>query len=116
MQINAPRRLARGTFCHLSFCGTAIVTQRPQGAIFTVRLPCHTQRPAMEHHAVAEVVGLLRGNDTAQLLLHLQGILAAVGDAQPPGDADAVGVADIAILAVNVAQDQVGGLAPHTGQ
>ena len=70
----------------------------------------------MEHHAVAEVVGLLRGNDTAQLLLHLQGILAAVGKTQTAGDADAVGVAHIAVGAVDIAQDQVGGLAAYAGQ
>ena len=27
-----------------------------------------------------------------------------------------VGIADIAVLSVDIAQDQIGGLAPHTGQ
>ena len=57
---------------------------------------------------MAEVVGLLWRDDLPQLLLYLQGVLAAVGDAQPSGDADAVGVADVALLAVDVAQNQVG--------
>ena len=65
---------------------------------------------------MAEVVGLLRGNDLPQLQLHLQRVLAAVRQSQPSGDADAVGVADIAVLSVDIAQDQIGGLAPHTGQ
>ena len=65
---------------------------------------------------MAEVVGFLRGNDPAQLLLHLQGILAAVGDAQPSGNADAVGVADVALLSVDITQDEVSGLAAHAGQ
>ena len=65
---------------------------------------------------MAEVIGLLRWNDLPQLLLHLQRVLAAVRQSQPPGDADAVGVADIAVLSVDIAQDQIGGLAPHTGQ
>ena len=41
---------------------------------------------------MAEVVGLLRGQDFAQLLFHLGWIFGAVGQPQPPGDADAVGV------------------------
>ena len=65
---------------------------------------------------MAEVIGLLRWNDLPQLLLHLQRVLAAVRQSQPPGDADAVGVADVAVLSVDIAQDQIGGLAPHTGQ
>ena len=69
----------------------------------------------MEHHAVAEVVGLLWRDDFPQLLFYLQGVLAAVGDAQPSGDADSVGVADVALLAVDVAQNQVGRLAAHAG-
>ena len=65
---------------------------------------------------MAEVVGLLRWNDLPQLLLHLQWVLAAVRQSQPSGDADAVGVADIAVLSVDIAQDQVGCFPPHTGQ
>ena len=65
---------------------------------------------------MAEVIGLLRWNDLSQLLLHLQRVLAAVRQSQPSGDADAVGVADIAVLSVDIAQDQVGCFPPHTGQ
>lgn len=70
----------------------------------------------MEHHTVAEVVGFLRRDGTAQLLFHLEGVFASVGDAQPSGDADAVGVADVALLPVDVAQNEIGGLAAHAGQ
>ena len=70
----------------------------------------------MQHHAVTEVVGLLRRDDPAELLLHLERVLVSIGDAQPSCDADAVGVADIALLPIDIAQHQIGGLAPHTGQ
>ena len=65
---------------------------------------------------MAEVIGLLRWNDLPQLLLHLQWVLAAVRQSQPSGDADAVGVADVAVPAINIAQDQVGCFPPYTGQ
>lgn len=82
------------------------------------RSPASVPYTARGHGApsVAEVVGLLRGNDLSQLLLHLQRVLAAVRQSQPSGDADAVGIADVAVLSVDIAQDQIGGLAPHTGQ
>ena len=70
----------------------------------------------MEHHPVAEIAGLLRRDAGPQLLLHLQGVLGPVRQPQQAGDPDAVGVADVARLAVHVPQDQVGGLAAHAGQ
>ena len=66
---------------------------------------------------MAEVVGLLRGQHPAQLLLHLSRVLGAVGQAQQPGDADAVGVRHHHPgHVIHVAQDQVGRLPPHPGQ
>ena len=62
-----------------------------------------TYGPAVEDHTVAEVAGFFRGQAGTQLLFHPQGVLAAVGEPQAAGDADAVGVADIALLAVNIA-------------
>ena len=65
---------------------------------------------------MAEVVGLLRGDARSELHLHLQRVLAAVGDAQKARDADTVGVADVPFLAVHVPQNQVGSLPPHAGE
>ena len=52
-----------------------------------------------EDHAVAEVAGFLGRDALAQLPFYLERVLGAVRDAQTSGDADAVGVADIALLA-----------------
>ena len=65
---------------------------------------------------MAEIAGLLRRDAGPQLLLHLQGVLGPVRQPQQAGDPDAVGVADVARLAVHVPQDQVGGFAAHAGQ
>ena len=61
---------------------------------------------------MAEVVGLLRRDALPQLPLYLQRVLAAVGKAKTAGDADAVGVADISLLPVDIPQNEVGGLTP----
>ena len=66
---------------------------------------------------MAEVVGLLRGQDRPQLGLHFAGVLGTVGEAQQAGDADAVGVRHHhAGGVVHVPQDEVGGLPPHAGE
>ena len=79
------------------------IAQVPQGAAAAVGPSGHAHGPAVKHHPVAEIAGLLRRDAPAQLLLHLHRVPAAVGKAQPPGDADAVGVADVARLTVYVA-------------
>ena len=66
-----------------------IVAPGPQGAALTAGPPGHAHRPAVEDHPVAEIVGLLGGQDLPQLLLHLGRVLGAVGEAQQAGDADA---------------------------
>jgi len=65
---------------------------------------------------VTKIIGLLRRDTVAQLHFHLQGILAAVCDAQQPCDTNAMGITDITLFAVDVAKDQIGGLAAYTGQ
>ena len=65
---------------------------------------------------MAEVGALLRRQDGPELPLHLQGVLGAVCDPQPPCDADAVGVADVGGLVINVPQDEVRRLPSHAGQ
>ena len=65
---------------------------------------------------MAEVARFLRREYLTQLLFHTQRVLAAIGETQSPRDADAVRVADVGGLAVNVAEDEVRRLAPDAGQ
>ena len=66
---------------------------------------------------MAEVVGLLRRQNGPELLLHLDRVLGAIGEAQQTGDADAVGVGHHhAGGVVHVSQNKIGRLAAHSGQ
>lgn len=65
-----------------------------QVALLTVRYPRRTHRPAVECQPVAEAVAFLRWQHLLQLSFHLAWILGAVGEAQPSGNADTVGVCD----------------------
>ena len=94
----------------------AMVAPETEGAVFTVGTPCHAYGPSMQNHSMAEVVAFLGGDALAKLLFHLEGVLAAVRDTQKSGDSDAVGVADIALFTVYIAEDQIGGLSAYTGQ
>ena len=98
---NAPRRTDAEQGRSLFFPGGGLgrVAVLGQGAALAPGGPGGAGVPAEEDQPVAEVVGLLGRDALAQLPLHLEGILGPIGDAQPPGDADAVGVADIALLA-----------------
>ena len=69
-----------------------MVAPGPQGTALALGAAGDTHRPAVEDHAVAEVVGLLGRQDGPELLLHLGRVLGAVGEAQQAGNADAVGV------------------------
>ena len=94
-----------------------MVAPGPQGTLRALGAAGDTHRPAVEDHAVAEVVGLLRGEYGPQLLFHLGGVLGTVGKAQQAGDADTVGVGHHhAGGVVHVPQNQVGGLPPHAGE
>ncbi len=97
--------------------GFGVFAPGGEGAVPAHGLSGGAHRPTVEHHPMAEVVGLLRRQDLAQLLLHLGRVLCAVGEAQPAGDADAVGVCHHhAGGAVHIPQNQVGRLAAHSGQ
>ena len=86
-----------------------------QGAFLAFGLSCGADLPAEEDDPVAEVVALLRGEDQPQLALHLFRVLA-LRQAQAAADADAVGVADDgAGLFMDIAQQEVRGLAPDAG-
>ena len=65
---------------------------------------------------MAEVARFLRREYLTQLLFHTQRVLAAIGETQSPRDADAVRVADVGGLAVNVTEDQIRRLASDAGQ
>ena len=65
---------------------------------------------------MAEIRGFFGGQCHAQLPFHLQRIGAAVRNTEAARDADTVGIADIGRLVVDIAEDEVGGLAAHAGQ
>ena len=95
--------------------GIKLLTVHGQRAFAAFGVPGGTAVPAEEDDAVAEVGAFLRGEDLPQLLFHLFGFLA-LAQAQSAADADAVGVADDgAGDAVEVAQQEIGGLAAHAG-
>lgn len=52
----------------------------------------------------------------AQLALYLDRVLASVCNSQASGDADAVRIADIGGLMVDIAQDQIGGFSTYARQ
>ena len=61
--------------------------------------------PTEENHAVTKIRGFLGRQALAQLTLHLKGVLAAVGNAQAAGDADAVGIADVGRLVIDIPEN-----------
>ncbi len=76
-----------------------------------------THIPAKLYDAVAEGTLLLRLDQRGQNFLYPGRILeGAVIKAQPPADADAVGVADHPRLSVYVTQQEIGDLPPYPGQ
>ena len=98
------------------FCWGSRVAEVAQRAAFALRGAGRADGTAVQHHPVAEIVRFLRRQTPAQLLLNLHGVLAAVRNAEPPRDADTVRVADIALLPVDVAEDEVGGFSSDTRQ
>ena len=70
----------------------------------------------MQHKAVAEIRGFFGWDDLAQRVFHLDRVLDIFDKAQPVGQPDAVGIGDDGGLPIDVAQDQVGGLAADAGQ
>ena len=90
-------------------------SRRAAGAV-AVRLAGGAAVAAEEHHAVAEIARLLRREDGAQLLFHAQRVLTAVGETETARDADAVRVADVCGLVIDVAENEVRGLAPDAGE
>ena len=98
------------------FCWGSRVAEVAQRAAFALRGAGRADGTAVQHHPVAEIVRFLRRQTPAQLLLNLHGVLAAVRNAEPPRDADTVRVADIALLPVDVTEDEVGGFSSDTRQ
>ena len=87
-----------------------------QGTYCTLRRTGAADISAKQHHPVTEIGGFFRRKYLTQLAFYLKGILASVSHAQPSGDADAVGVADISRLMIDVTQNQIGGFAADAGE
>lgn len=64
---------------------------------------------------MAEIAAFLWWNLFAELHLYLEGVLART-QPQLAADADAVGVTDIALLAVDISQKKISGLTAHAGE
>ena len=103
--------------CRIVHIGSCISADIPQAAPFTGRCrPRRADLTPVQHEPVAEGTGFLRGDHLPKLPLDLERVFAAVGESEPSGDADAVGVTDIGFFSVDIAQDQVCGFAADTGK
>ena len=69
----------------------------------------------MKHQTVAKIVGFLRRQQSAQIILYLNGDFA-FRQAKPPADADAVGIRYHSRFVVNVADHKVRGFPSNAGQ
>ena len=86
-----------------------------QGTIAAFGAPGSAGIPSELHKTVAEVIGLFRRQNFAQLVLHLFRLLRC-GDAKTVGNPDAVGIADHAAgLLIQVAQQKIGCFPAYTG-
>lgn len=65
---------------------------------------------------MTKIGGFLRRKNLTKLTLYLKRILAAVGDAQPSRNTDAVGIADVSRLVKNITENEIRGFSPDAGQ
>ena len=76
--------VAEFSFCNGSFfslgSGATGFAEGGQCTILAVRFPGHANRSTVQNQTMAEIIGFFRGEDFAQLLLYLTGILGAVGE------------------------------------
>ena len=95
--------------------GIKLLTMHGQGALAAFGIAGGAAVPAKEDDAVAEVGAFLRGEDLAQLLFHLFGLLA-LAQAQTAADSDAVGIADdTAGNTVEITQQKIRCFSTNTG-
>ena len=91
------------------------MAEHGQGTFPTFGVPGGAAVTSEEYDPVTEIAAFLRRKDRPELLLHLFRLLA-LGKPQSSADPDAVGVADYAARnTVQVAQQEIGSLASHTG-
>ena len=87
-----------------------------QGTFAALGTPIGAALPTEQHDAVTEVGAFFRGENGAELPFHLLRLFS-LGQTQATADANAVGVTDhTAGYGVQIAQQQIGGLATHTGE
>lgn len=79
-------------------------------------LPRHTDRPAMQNEAVAQIISFLRRHDLPKLPLYFGGLLNTVHQADQVAQTNAVSIRNYGRLAENVTHDQIRALSAHTGE
>ena len=95
----------------------AAMAQIAQRAFLAFRGACRADLATEPNNAMAKITLLCGLDQRNQCALHLDGVLAIGGhEAEPPADADAVGVCDDGGLFVNVAQQQIGDLPTDAGE
>ena len=78
--------------------------------------PRHTDRPAMQYEAVAQVISFLRRHDLPELPLYFGRLFDAVHQADQVAQADAVSICNYGRFPENIAHDQVRALSAHAGK
>ena len=110
---NRPQSCLRAG-CERSFTGKASAVGR-EAAAPALRAAGDADGSSVQHQPVAEIRRLLRRQNRAQLRFDLCRVLA-LGEPQKVCDADAVRVADVGGLVVDVAENEVRGLASMPGR
>ena len=87
-----------------------------QTALSTSGPPRHTDRPAMQNEAVAEIISFLCRHDLPEFPLYFGGLLNTLHQADQIAQTDAVSIRNYGRLAENVTHDQIRALSAHTGE
>ena len=85
-----------------------------QTALSTSGPPRHTDRPAMQNEAVAEIISFLCRHDLPEFPLYFGWLLNTVHQADQIAQTDAVSIRNNGGLAENVTHDQIRALSAHT--
>ena len=102
--------------CRAFSIASAKIAPGAKGAISAVWPTGYADSSAVQHHAVTEIIAFLGRNTPAKLLFYFQRVFAAISNTEQASNADTVGVADIALFAVDIAQNQIGSFSAHTRQ
>ena len=90
-------------------------TKCRHGTSLTLWFPGTTGVPSEPYHPVAEIRRTLRRNQRTQILFHLHRILG-LGQPQPSGNADKMGIRHNGRLSVHITENEIGCFSPYAGQ